>query len=986
MEEQLIERESELVAIEKLLRNESGFVAIEAGIGLGKTALLHAACRRALVLGHQIFRARGAELEADFPLGIVRQLFERRLANADTDERRTLLDGAAAVTRPLLLAFEAGARWLEADSGSRFTSESGSRSSESLDRALKNKSPEPEDFEMSSGSRPTPADTSFSILNGLYWLASNLAAERPLLLAIDDAHWADEPSLRWLTYLARRLDGLRVVLLVAFRSQEPALANPLLLALRAEAAMLLHPALLSRRAVTELVGAAIVDNYNDQIGEAIWGASGGNPLYLSELLRGFERSAQLTGERNPPELMAGGVEAIGRRVIARVRSLDPAALRLAQALAVLGDRCALRHAAAIAALKMAEAIRLAAGLVRLGVLATDNPPSFMHPVIRDALEMSLGSGGRDADHRAAARLLHADRAPAGRVAVHLAGVRPASDDWVLMRLREAAQEAIESGAPGTAAALLNRALAESPSAAERIGLLRHTAHAEAGAGREAAFMHLDEALRSTATPRERAAIALEVAEAYAALFRWVDAVNVITRALAELGEADAALAARLESELVVCGLHDARCAARITPVLKRLCSASAAANLEEAVAVAQGMAMVLAGRPASEVAVPLESALGRAQPPTENWDTRAALLWCLVTAERFEVVETALEPMFAEVHRSGTARGFVATYSSLALLKFRLGALPEADSAGRVALRVLQEGDFQPGLPFAAAVLAEVAIEAGDLDKAEALLRLLPQEGWPAGVGTVLIPAARGRLRLAQARPAEAVADFLRCAAMFSPETWGIEIRDVGYLHARAGAAWALMHLGDRARAREMAEAELAEVRRFGTPRALGVALRIAGLVQGGNRGLELLGHSVAALRASPARLELAHSLAEVGAGLRRAGHRAAAREPLAEALDLAARCGARPLAARAREELKATGARPRREWRTGLEALSPRELHVVRLAAAGRSNREIAHLLYVTLKTIEGHLARAYTKPGIENRRQLGPLLAREKTRVPTP
>ena len=129
----------------------------------------------------------------------------------------------------------------------------------------------------------------------------------------------------------------------------------------------------------------------------------------------------------------------------------------------------------------------------------------------------------------------------------------------------------------------------------------------------------------------------------------------------------------------------------------------------------------------------------------------------------------------------------------------------------------------------------------------------------------------------------------------------------------------------------------------------------------------------------------MAHALAELGAGLRRASHRAAARAPLTEALDLAARCGARPLAARAREELKATGARPRREWRTGLDALSPRELHVVRLAAAGRSNREIAHQLFVTLKTIEGHLARAYTKLGIEHRRELAPLL-KEKNRVPTP
>ena len=154
--------------------------------------------------------------------------------------------------------------------------------------------------------------------------------------------------------------------------------------------------------------------------------------------------------------------------------------------------------------------------------------------------------------------------------------------------------------------------------------------------------------------------------------------------------------------------------------------------------------------------------------------------------------------MVAEVHRSGSARGFVAVYSTLGLLKLRLGALPEADAAARVALRVLQEGDFAPGLAFAATVLADVAVEAGELDEAQALIGLLPQEGWPAGVGTVLIPAARGRLRLAQGRPAEALCRLRDVRRMFSAEVWGTEMRDVGYLHARAGAAQALLRLGER--------------------------------------------------------------------------------------------------------------------------------------------------------------------------------------------
>ena len=686
--EPLLERGRELAAVEQLLGQGGGLLAIEAGAGLGKTALVQAACRRAQELGYQVLRARGAELEDDFAFGVVRQLFERRLASAVPEEREALLDGAGAAARSLL--FE---RQVEA----------------------------------------TASDSLFSVLHGLYWLAANLSAVRPLLLAIDDAHWTDELSLRWLVYLAPRLDGLRLALLVALRPQEPGSAKAPLLALRSEATMLLHPASLSRAAVATLVRAAMGGGSHYQIGEAVWDASGGNPLYVSELLRGFKLNAQEVAELDLTELFAGGLEGIGRRVVARVRSLDPSALRLAQALAVLGDSCALRHAAAIAGLSMTDAIRLATGLVRLEVLATDEPPGFVHPVIRDALEASLGSDERDAAHRAAARLLHADRAAAGQIAAHLIGLQHAGDNWVLTRLQEAAQEAVDSGAPKTAADLLNRALAEPPSASGRIGLLRQTARAEASAGREAAFLHLAEARRLATDPRERAEIALEVAEAYAALFRWADAVEAIAQALAELGEADKQLAARLESELVICGLHDARCAAaRIKPVLKRLYSPGES-PLEEAVAVAQGMAMALAGQPAAEVAVPLEGALARARSPTANWDTRAALLWNFVTAERFGVVETALKPMLAEVHRSGSARGLVATYSTLGLLKLRLGALPEANSAARVALRVLQEGDFQPGLPFAATVLADVAIEAGELDEAEALLALLPKEVGPPG-------------------------------------------------------------------------------------------------------------------------------------------------------------------------------------------------------------------------------------------------------------
>ena len=240
----------------------------------------------------------------------------------------------------------------------------------------------------------------------------------------------------------------------------------------------------------------------------------------------------------------GGLEGIARLVITRVRGLGPDALGLAQALAVLGDGCEPRHAAAIAGVTTAVAARLAEGLVRAEVLAAGDRPRFVHPVIRDALEASLDGAERDRAHRCAARLLHADVAPPGQVAAHLMRVRPAGDGWVVARLREAARAAMDSGAPQAAADLLDRALAEPPPPEQRAAVLRQAARAEVTAGRQRAFVLLEEALRVAAGPRQRAEIALEVAEAYAALFRWVDAVDVIERALAELGEADRELAGR----------------------------------------------------------------------------------------------------------------------------------------------------------------------------------------------------------------------------------------------------------------------------------------------------------------------------------------------------------------------------------------------------------------------------------------------------------
>ncbi|MGH3480383.1 MAG: helix-turn-helix transcriptional regulator, partial [Nocardioidaceae bacterium] len=193
----------------------------------------------------------------------------------------------------------------------------------------------------------------------------------------------------------------------------------------------------------------------------------------------------------------------------------------------------------------------------------------------------------------------------------------------------------------------------------------------------------------------------------------------------------------------------------------------------------------------------------------------------------------------------------------------------------------------------------------------------------------------------------------------------------------RSEAALVELGFGRADEARRLAVAELELARALHSDRATGVALRALGLAEGGPHGEHLLSEAVAVLGRSPARLDQAHALVDLGAAIRRRGRRTDARGPLAEGLDLAHRCGARALAERALVELRAAGARPRRLRRSGVEGLTASERRVAEMAAAGLANREIAQALFVTLRTIEVHLTHAYAKLGISSRSELPAALA---------
>jgi DNA-binding CsgD family transcriptional regulator len=228
---------------------------------------------------------------------------------------------------------------------------------------------------------------------------------------------------------------------------------------------------------------------------------------------------------------------------------------------------------------------------------------------------------------------------------------------------------------------------------------------------------------------------------------------------------------------------------------------------------------------------------------------------------------------------------------------------------------------------------------------------------------------ARGLLRLAQGRTRQGLDDLLEFGRR--DELWG----SANPLASRwrSHACMALAALGDSDAALRMARDDLERARRWGAASGIGIALRATGLLEGGAASVRRLREAAELLERSPARLEHARALTDLGAALRRGNRRSEARGPLQEGLELARRCGARPLVQRALTELRAAGGRPSEPQGHGVQDLTASERRVAELAVEGRSNPEIAQVLFVTRKTVETHLGHVYRKLHISGRAELG-------------
>ena len=924
----LLERDAELAALEALSdATQAGghLLALEGPPGIGKTALIAQAKSSGQAAGMQVLGARGSELEHTFSYGVVRQLFEPFLASLPEQERAELLGDAAGLAAPL--------------------------------------------FDPAELAASPAADSSLATLHGLYWLTANVAARARLLLAIDDLHWCDLLSLRWLAYLLPRMEGLDAWVVVGLRPEEPG-ADPSLVGqlLSDPLATIVQPAPLSSEATARLLREALSPDADDAFCAACHQETSGNPLLLRELVHAIVAEDLVPTEGNVPRLRELEAKAGSRIASLRLSRLPPEATRLAQAVAILGEDADPAQAAALADLQEEAASEAAVALARVDVLRPQPPLGFVHPLIRAAVYEALTPAERDSGHARAARLLEAAGAEPERVAAQLLLAPRSGDPRVVAVLREAARRARSRGAAESAVAYLRRALAEPAPAAERAELLFELGSGEALLSGDAAVEHLREAHALLGDPIRRAEAALLLGH-HLTLFRGDESVAVFTQALDELAGAAPELERLLEAALISNALTEPSLYHEAVERLERLRGRPGDATFGEKTLLALlAYHDAFAGAPAA-VAVPVarralaERAMVKGAGAAALF-VRAAFVLALADLDEALV---AYDDALAEAHRFGSIYTFAAAKVFRAQAFVWRGELAEAEADCREAFAATETwGTSSLVSAFLAAFLADSLMEQGKLVEAAAALARV--ESLPDTPIAFHLSERRARLRLLRGDLAGGVAELLAVGRRFE----SIGGRNPALLAWRSQAALALLQLGEEDQARRLAAEELELARTWGAPRALGAALRAAGLIEGGKEGLAQLEEAIEVLADSPAKLEHAKARTELGAALRRANRRTEAREQLRRAVELATLCGAVPLAARAETELLATGARPRRISLTGVESLTPSERRVAQLAAEGPTNREIAQALFVTPRTVEVHLTSSYRKLGISSRSQL--------------
>jgi DNA-binding NarL/FixJ family response regulator len=929
--EPLLERDRELGSLRAALAEAAGgegrLALVEGPAGIGKTRLLAELRAAADQEGIRILSARGSELEREFPFGVVRQLFDAALSDPETRER--WLAGTAASAEAIF-----GAADPEAPAGA--------------------------------------TDAGFAALNGLYWLVANAAADEPLLLSVDDLHWCDRPSLRFLSYLVRRLEDLPVIVGATLRSTDPGTDPALIAELGHEpATRSVRPGPLSAEGVTAMVEGRLGEDAHERFSAACAEVTGGNPLLLRQLLTSLEAddvSPDLAGVDAVAEI---GPRAVSRIVLIRLARLPDEAARVARAVAVLGESADLATVASLAELDREDVAAQTTALAQAEILRDEPPLGFVHPLVRDAVYHELSPAQRELMHSRAAEELRDAGAPPDQVAAHLLSMPRRGEAWVADVLSQAAHAASHRSAPESAVAYLTRALEEPPPDDRRAQLLFDLGIAGTHTYGPAAIDHLREAYDLLDDPRQRALAAF-----------------VLARTLIFAADPDAAAAfARRAAGDLPDGYDDERQALEAVELSSAHFNATIEEDNERLLAMSDDEfgdgpgGRMLASMVAFELMTRGESrerAVRLALRSVEGgvlFEADNGLFWMAAVLALAHADDPRTRPLWeatlAHAHRSGSLFSKLSMSLWDGAFKLAQGELAEAEESLRANFVEADLYGIAPqAVSYTNAFLGGVRLEMGDLDGArEAVRDVTPVEGDRAD-GTNFVRRTIAGIHLAAGDGEGAL------AAVEDYERHAQHSRNPAWAPWRSLKALALALLGRREEAIELAREEVELARSWGAPTGQGRALRVLGTLLG-PEGMDELEEAVRLLEESPERLERARALAALGAELRRARRPTDAREPLRRALEICEVAGAGALEENVRSELYATGARPRTTELAGVGSLTERELRVATLAAGGKTNRDIAQTLYVTPKTVEVHLSNAYRKLNIGSRRELPAALA---------
>lgn len=925
----LLDREAEMAqitaAIESARAGGGGSLIVEGVAGIGKTSLLSYAGQYAARAGMTVLAARAAEFEEAYAWGVVRQLFDR-LLRGGLGPRSELLSGAAELAIP---ALGATSELIGVD------------------------------------------EDAFAVLHGLYWLTANIAERRAVLLAVDDLHWADRPSLRFIAHLARRLEGLPVLVMAATRPPTSTGTGDesLLSAIVADAGVrVVRPAALGSTSCSAIVRAGLPADPSSSFERACEEVTGGNPFLLHALVDNLAAEGVRGGDRDVAHVRRLTPRAVSQSVLLRLGRMSSAALAVARAVAVLGTGATPARVASLAGLDPPAVGEAVDALVAERVLEGDHVFTFVHPLVRSAVYEDLSPSTRQEWHERAARTLAGEGTTPDEITVHLLASRTKGDRRLVETLRRAAGEARRRGAPDLARSYLERALLEPPVAAVRAQVLTELGTVEVDQMPAIAVEHLTEALALPVDRLDHHTIELALAQALALVGRLREAVDLLQTSIAKVDDTRSAHGIALRTALLNVARWDLSTRPLTPPLIDELSNEvegleSADPKVHANLAIelcAEGRQRTSALRHAREALKALPDLMATHTPALPE------VVTVLICADLYDEASVAIEAWLESAQRRGWLHSSAIAASVASLLALRRGAVSEAIASARQAL---DAGADTWLMPIATGFLVLALIERGDLAQAQAELEqrrlsaeLIPI--WPFNVARY----ARGCMFAAAGDHAAAWADLTTAGDL--AEQWNIQ--NPALMRWRSIAGVSLAALGRETEARQLCAQELDSARTWGAAVAIGIALRSGGDLEGGKRGVDLLTEAVRVLERTPARLELARALVDLGVALRHRGARTEARQHLRAGLDLAHHQGAVALAERAHNELIIAGARPRRRALRGRDALTPGELRVAQLAQHGQTNRQIAQTLFITQRTVEIHLTNAYTKLAITSRRDL--------------